>query len=137
MRKRRILDVDLEHVIHGEGNEGFNHLREDLWFFQERGLNPYERLQDIVYGVFDIVRGQHNTFFVCVEADVENTEESFEETSLRDVETISFLLRQSGFDCPIKCSICGKDIPEFFAHWHQEDWVADYCCWDERPKNSE
>jgi hypothetical protein len=35
------------------------------------------------------------------------------------------------------CSICGKVLLEAMAHLHQNKWIGDRCCWDERLRNTE
>jgi hypothetical protein len=32
----------------------------------------------------------------------------------------------------VLCSLCGKSVPAKTAHLHQNEWVGDECCWDER-----
>ena len=37
----------------------------------------------------------------------------------------------------VVCSICHKEIDAMTAHSHQNEWIGNDCCWDERLKASE
>ncbi|WP_218253554.1 hypothetical protein, partial [Candidatus Magnetobacterium casense] len=37
----------------------------------------------------------------------------------------------------VVCHLCGKRVPSKTAHLHQERWIGDACCWDERLRSSE
>lgn len=37
----------------------------------------------------------------------------------------------------VTCSICRKECAAKMAHIHQEQWIGDECCWDERLRASE
>ena len=37
----------------------------------------------------------------------------------------------------VKCSLCGEPCNIGTAHIHQDDWIGDECCWDERLRASE
>lgn len=37
----------------------------------------------------------------------------------------------------MRCSLCGRVINPDKAHLHQEDFIGDECCWDERLRASE
>lgn len=35
------------------------------------------------------------------------------------------------------CHLCHCPAPAETAHLHQEEWIGDDCCWDERLRSSE
>lgn len=37
----------------------------------------------------------------------------------------------------VECSLCGNPCLIRTAHYHQNDWIGDECCWDERLRASE
>lgn len=37
----------------------------------------------------------------------------------------------------VQCYMCKKPALKAKAHRHQEDWIGDHCCWDERLRSSE
>lgn len=37
----------------------------------------------------------------------------------------------------VTCKFCGKDARADTAHLHQDAWVGDECCWDERLRSTE
>ena len=37
----------------------------------------------------------------------------------------------------VRCGLCGRAVPASTAHLHDEDYVGDECCWDERLRSSE
>lgn len=37
----------------------------------------------------------------------------------------------------VVCSVCKNEALEEKAHLHQEEWIGDECCWDERLRSSE
>lgn len=37
----------------------------------------------------------------------------------------------------VVCKFCNKDVPADTAHLHQDGWVGDECCWDERLRITE
>lgn len=37
----------------------------------------------------------------------------------------------------VTCSLCGEETPATTAHRHQDGWVGDECCWDERLRSTE
>jgi hypothetical protein len=37
----------------------------------------------------------------------------------------------------VTCSICGKPCAQPTAHLHQDGWIGDECCWDDRLYSSE
>jgi len=45
-------------------------------------------------------------------------------------------LEQSARDTVI-CKFCGKEVPGRTAHLHQNQWVGNDCCWDERLRSTE
>ena len=40
-------------------------------------------------------------------------------------------------DGNVECCMCGRQVPEETAHLHQDKWIGDNCCWDERLRSSE
>lgn len=43
----------------------------------------------------------------------------------------------TGTDIGVTCSICGKRALKRTAHLHQNEWIGDECCWDDRLHASE
>lgn len=37
----------------------------------------------------------------------------------------------------VTCKFCGRQVSERTAHRHQDAWVGDECCWDERLRVTE
>jgi hypothetical protein len=37
----------------------------------------------------------------------------------------------------VACKLCGEWVPADTAHLHQDAWIGDECCWDERLRSSE
>lgn len=37
----------------------------------------------------------------------------------------------------VECKFCHKDVPAKTAHLHEDEWVGDDCCWDERLRSTE
>lgn len=37
----------------------------------------------------------------------------------------------------VVCKFCRKETDPYTAHLHQEEWVGDECCWDERLRSTE
>ena len=50
--------------------------------------------------------------------------DKFEVLGTREVKTVT-------------CSLCGNECSAAKAHLHQDKWVGDECCWDERLRASE
>ena len=54
------------------------------------------------------------------------------------VQEVTLHLQASGFwPSTVRCSVCGNDVCAGTAHLHQDKWIGDECCWDERLKSSE
>lgn len=37
----------------------------------------------------------------------------------------------------VTCVSCKRDTPAITAHLHQDEWIGDSCCWDERLRATE
>jgi hypothetical protein len=37
----------------------------------------------------------------------------------------------------VTCKFCHKEVDAKTAHLHQNEWVGDECCWDERLRSTE
>lgn len=37
----------------------------------------------------------------------------------------------------VECSLCGRQVPSGTAHLHQDEYIGEECCWDERLRSSE
>ena len=37
----------------------------------------------------------------------------------------------------LTCSLCHKECIARLAHLHQDEWIGDECCWDERLRMTE
>lgn len=44
---------------------------------------------------------------------------------------------QAEEESTVTCSLCSKPCKERTAHVHQDEWIGDECCWDERLRATE
>lgn len=67
-----------------------------------------------------------------------NWEEEKKEIDLKKLKKFSNMkiFRESG-QAFVICSICKKRCVAHTAHIHQDEWIGDECCWDERLRSSE
>lgn len=50
---------------------------------------------------------------------------------------IAAILREDNAVSLVQCSVCGKQTSAESAHIHQDSYIGDNCCWDERLRASE
>lgn len=60
-----------------------------------------------------------------------------DDTNLGYWDWVEHQIESNDEDILITCALCGNSAVSKTAHLHQEQYIGDECCWDERLKSSE
>ena len=98
-----------------------------------------DRLRNVYNGDIEQFRAYDDIYGIAARLGYSSAEEAWRDNPMvgGSVNPVDFGLASDSDSAFVACKFCGKQVPEKTAHRHEDGWVGDGCCWDERLRSSE